>query len=392
AVATVNFAGNSPAGSQFANSGHKIYDAAGTDISGDGTFTGGGTGALTWTAAGGAAISPGATAYLVPAISYPSGSGFPVAGDIESVYFGSSELDPANIRELSVNAPTGYENPDNSESHIVVLDKGRSGLAYILKKVTVAADGSGNVAIPETARGLIAYINGAGAPATKQDLPVITGLTASASYDLLVYHAPPGSEQWQFQFKVSRYAGSQESAWLDGARIASHPIAIAHSQAGGNTYSIADASIQHEVVGFRLPSNTAASAVKGYTFNSKLQFFGESDPGNITFREILCPLGGNGFAQLRPGQVIDVQNAAEAQAQGMAISLHTADGLMLGSSKPVLENSDGYQLVIACAVEKDGDYRLVVASLNGGNPSSHNYLAFDSDSPAYSAIDTFNLY
>jgi hypothetical protein len=392
AVATVNFAGNSPAGSQFSASGHAIYDEAGADISGDGTFTGGGgTGALTWTAGGGASISPGDTAYLIPSIDYPSGSGFPTAGDIESVYLNSTALDGGNVRELSTDAPTTYENPAGSEDHIVVMDKGRAALAYILKKFTVSADGSGVVAMPGTARGVIAFISGTGAPTTRQDLPVITGLSAGASYDLLCYHAPPGSEQWQFQIKAARYAGSGESPWLNGARVATSPIAIAHSQIGGNTYSLGDASIQHEALGFRLPINNHASAIDGHTFNSKLQLTGEADPGNLAFREIPLPSGGSGVAQFRPGQVLAVQSVGGAQSQGLAAALQ-ADGVALGSMKPKLQGDTGYQLAISVGLEKDGDYRLLVVVCNGGTPNQVNYLPFSSDGPAYSALDTFKLY
>ena len=393
AVATVNFAGNSPAGSAFASSGHKIYDEAGNDISSEGTFTGqGGTGALTWTASGGASISPSDTAYLVPAIDYPAGSGFPVAGDIEAVYFNAIALAAGNVRELSVNAPANYENPDNAEDFIVVLDKGRAALAHILKKVTVTASASGVVTIPSTARGLIAFIDGPSAPPGLQNVPVVDGLTNGGTYNLLVYHAPPGSEQWQFQFKSPRYAGTQESIWLNGARVATQPLAIAHSQIGGNSLSFSDAAIQHEVIGFRLPLNSAAAAVKGFIFNSTIQVEGEPALADIAFKEIDLPPGGYGHTQLKPGQILAVQNAIEAQSQGMAVSLQADDGLFLGTAKPRLDAATGYQLVIACAVEKNGDYRLLVITLNAGFVGLFNYLSYSSDADDYSGIDTFNLY
>ena len=245
--------------------------------------------------------------------------------------------------------------------------------------------------MPGTARGLIAFISGTGAPSGKQDLPVITGLSAGGSYDLLCYHAPPGSEQWQFQIKAARYAGSGEANWLNGARVATAPIAIAHSQIGGNTHSLGDAAIQHEALGFRLPINSSASAIRGHTFNSKIQITGEGDPGNIAFREIPAPSGAGGVAQFRPGQILTVQSVGGSQSQGFAGALR-ADGVPLGAMKPKLQGDTGYQLAIACGVEKNGEYRLLVAACNGGTANQVNYLAYSSDAPAYSALDTFRLY
>lgn len=389
AVATVNFAGNSPSGSAFASGGHKIYAPDGTDISADGSFTGGGgTGALTWTESSSASIAPGDTAYLVPVIDYPSGSGFPVAGEIEEVYLGATALDSANVLETDISA---YTEPANSESHIVVLSRGNAGVQWIYKKFTVTSSGSGVAVIPSNARGLIAFISGSNAPSGRQDLPVITGLDNSTNYDILCYHAPPGSEQWQFQLKTARYAGTDERSFVGGARVNTQPIAIAHSQGGGNTYFLADGSIQVEPVAFRLPSNGAAGSVKSYTFDSKIQVTGEADPGNLSFREIFYQGGGNGLTGLRPGLTLTATNAAESQSQSQEITIEI-DSVGAGVIKPKLAGDTAYQLVLACDIKKDGEHRLLVAAINEGAADEVNYQALDTDSTAYAAIDTFKYY
>lgn len=392
ATATVNFAGNSPSGSAFSSSGHKIYGPTGADISAEGAFSGGGgTGALSWVASGGASVVPGDTVYLVPSISYPSGSGFPVAGDIESVYLGSTALASTNVRDVATNPLTSYVNPSGGGNYLVMMDKGRAALAYILRKYTVTADGSGRVAIPGAARGLIAWISGPSAPTEHQGVPVVSGLTAGASYDILVYHAPPGSEQWQFQFRAARYAGTGELGWLDGARVAGAPIAIAHSQGGGNPASNSAGDIQHHPVAFRLPSNTASGAVRSHQLAAKLQFSGEADPGDLTFREIFPPYGQSGLAQLQTGQTISTTVAAEAQGQGIAIRL-AAGGIPLGTAKIKLAENHRYQLVVAVPVEKAGEVRLLVTTVNGGDPGQQNAIAYDSDAPHWAGIDTFKLF
>lgn len=389
AVATINFAGNSPSGATFATSGHKIFNAAGLDISSEGSFTGGGgTGALTWTESSSANIAPGDTAYLVPAISYPSGSGFPVCGSIERVFLNSVPLSSANVRETDLST---YQLPANNEDHIVVMARGNAGLRWIYKKFEVTSTAGGVIRIPTTARGLIAWVSGPSAPAGRQDLPVVTGLSANTPYTVLCYHAPPGSEQWQFQLLAPTYAGSGEREWLNGAKVNTHPITLAHCQGGGNTSMLGDASIRDDAIALRLPQNLSALAVRAFTMSTPIQIAGETDLGNVPFQEVQTRAAGSDVAALRPGQVLSAAAAVEVQPRSMAVSL-TANGVPVGVLKPRLESNGAYQIVVAADVGKDGQHRLLVAAYNGGSPSQVNFLQANTDNPHFAAIDTYKYF
>lgn len=394
ALATLNFAGNSPSGSSFASSGHKVFGPTGADLSSAGTFAGGGgTGALTWTASVAGTPTVGTVVYLVPAISYPAGSGLPVCGAIEAVYFNGVALNEDNARETDL---TGYVAPAGGDSHIAIMDRGNAAIKWLYKKITVTADSGGNVKMPSLARGLIAWISGTDAPATRQDKPVVTGLVADGTYEILCYHPPVAEEQWQFQILSPIYPGTKEATWLNGARVITQPIVLAHSLGGGTTFNspsrpLPNGDVFGQVVAWRLPSNSDGGAIRNYTLDTAIALTDGPDYGNAPF-QVMPPIAAlDGITSLRAGQVLEATTSPDTHPQGVGVTL-TAGGRPIGAYKPRLVGDGRYQLVVACGLEKAGEQRLLVLTFNGGTPTQGNAIAASSASPSLAGIDLFRYY
>ncbi|MBT9316272.1 hypothetical protein [Leptothoe spongobia] len=392
AEATVNFAGNSPSGARFGpnNTDHKIYSKNGIESSDNGSYTGeGGTGALTWLDTNDTEMQPGDIAYLVPGIEYPAGSGFPIAGKgLEAVYLNSVAINASNIKSADL---TAYEEPANSEDHIIVFDQAR-GSIRIYKKYTVNSNGSGIAAIPSTARGVIAFIDGPSAPSARQDVPILSGLSNNSTYNLLVSHAPPGSEQWQFQFIEASYAGLSSTGIIDDSIVLGDPIFFGNSQGGGNANDGGDGELGRELIALRLPVNTDAGAQDAYLFNTKIQPAGTAAlPDSATFSQLTHHLASNGNTLPKQGQTLTAIAAASVQSQGLAIRLES-DGVSLGVLKTQLESSSAYQLIVGFLIEKNEQRYMVVCALNAGDGSTYESTQLNTDGPNYAAIDVFNLY
>ncbi|MBD2019363.1 hypothetical protein H6F43_04090 [Leptolyngbya sp. FACHB-36] len=395
ARATVPFQTNSPVGAKFSQdlADHKVYKANGVDVTLDGTITGlGGSGALVWTANSNAVVAVGDTVYVQPGISYPEGSGFALSGEIEKVYYNNGlVLNTANVREASVNNLNAYTNPASGESFIAVLGKERAALHYIYQRLTIISSSAGVVTIPGTVNGAIAFISGPNAPTGRIDRPVIAGLAHSTNYSVLCYYPPKATDNWQFQLKTSRYAGTGERALLDGARVATLPIAIGHTQGGGNSTFLADGELQYEAISFRLPANTLSNAVKHVVANYRMQLAIEGDIGANSVREL--PLSAaSGLVLPRSGMTLAAPAASSAQSKGMAVKLANSAGQALGILKLPIQCAQVYQLVVAFVVLKDGERRLCLITLNEGDTSAPSGCRFDSDSPHFAGVDTFALY
>lgn len=390
AQASVPFQVSSPLGAAFSPvaSDHKVYAVAtGQEVTNFGILTGlGGTGALVWTANNTNVIAVGDLVRVQAAIQYPAGSGFAVEGEIEKVFKDNTQLNTSNVREGS-NDISAYTVPASSESFIAVLGKERAALHYIYKKVSASTDSNGVLFPPGAESGAIAFINGVSG---RVDAPVKTGLNPSTSYDMLVYYAPKSSESWQFQFKTPRYKGSGERSWVDGSKIASPPIAFAHTQGGGNSVFLADGEFQYEAIAFRLPANSSNSAIKHHLLTYRVQFKAENEAGVTSFRE--CPvLGSASYVAPKAGQTITVVNGVDSQSKGIAARL-TTNGITLGVRKlPILCNQY-YQLAVFLLLEKTGDRRVLVATLNGGDTANPSAIALDTDGSHYAGMDTFTLW
>lgn len=385
----VDFIESSPEGALFSPNAadHKVFNAAGQDVTNAGTFTGlGDTGALIWEGPT-SSVAVGATAYVVPGIVYPSGSGFPQHGTLERVYLNGVALNNANI--VQPNDITVFTAPAGSDQHIVIYNPRRAAIEKIYRRITIVADGSGIVRLPNTARGLIAFISGANAPVLRQDRAVITGLSANQTYTCLVYHAPPPTEQWQFQFILSRYKGTADKAFLNGARVASNPIAFATNLGGGSTTIAADSSLNGAPIAYLLPQNLNQVGVQAYQLQSPINFAGEAAYGRSLRTVENFAVDG---AALKAGQILSFDDLQDVQLKALPIRLKDAQGNVLAISKPPLADSGSYEVVVVAALEKAGNYQLLIVTQNNGDPNQLSTVALQSTGPHYAAIDVFPLY
>ncbi len=382
----------SPTGAKFSENltDHRVFSVTGEEITAKGTLTGlGSTGALVWTAANSSVAAVGDLVYFQPSISYPSGSGLPVAGTVEAVYLNGAPLNAANVREAAVGDLSAYAAPAGGGSYFVVLGRERAALHYVLKRVTATTTAGGVLAMPQTERGAIAFVEGVSG---RIDSPIVAGLTPNTSYNFLVYYPPRSDESWQIQIKTARYKGTAEKTWLNGSTVTTPPMAIAHTQGGGNREFLSESDLQYVAIALHMPKNTLSDSIKPHQLNFRVVFADESNAAASSIRQIF-ELGAAGYALPKVGQSLLVEDAASAQTQGMAIRLKNAKTSQpLGVLKRPLVCSARYQLAIAWIASKDNQQRLVVATVNGGDPGALSGVALDSDGPHYSAIDTFRLF
>ncbi len=395
AVVAVSLNSNAPAGTRFSDSAadHKIYASNGLEQSGFGSFTSlGSNAALTWIAASGsAAITPGSTVYVVPGVISPPGAGFSVPFTaVEKVWRNTAQIAPANVL-LGGNDLSAYADPANGEEYIVVLGRERMALHYIYKKVVVASDSNGVIAIPSNERGSFAFVQGVSNTLEPQkgnrlDRPVWVGLTPSTNYNALIYYPPRSIESWQFQFSYPEYQGTglTEPTWLDGARIVSTPLLAIHTQGGGGSVFQGAEPLRFSPISQYLPA--VNSGIPAHRLFAACQLVGEASPGaGATFRDLptslLLPAAGLALPAI--GQVLSLVAATINQPRSLKAGL-LADGQPMGFRPPTLLNAVEYQAVVAFVAEKAGDRRLVVLTRNTTGAEN---IAFNSDSGV--AIDTF---
>lgn len=379
-----------PNGTRFSESraDHKLYSTDGTEQSSLGSFSNlGGQGALSWIADANSSIKPGNTVFAVPGVRFPAGSGFSIPfAQIEQVWLNSAGLSPTNIRRGDSEDLSAYEEPALNEKYIVVTGAERASLHYIYKKVVVVADVNGVAAIPNTELGCFAFIEGI---AGRIDAPVYRGLNPNASYRALIYSPPRSLENWQFQMRYAEYqgTGALEPAFLDGAEVISAPSFWVHTQGGGNSVFQGDASVRFVPITMNLPVQTDSnrSGPPDYQFDAPIQLIGESYAGPITFRE-LPPTSGSGLALPSPGQKLRFTSyPGEIHPRSLSIRL-LGDDQPLGFRTPVLASRSSFQAVLAFAVRKQAEVRLVIATYN--SIGGENVTI---DLAAKTAVDTFRI-
>lgn len=346
AKASVSLAAGAPVGTTFAATGHQVFTTAGADVTANGTFTGGGTaGPLEWVATSG--VSVGASVYVLPAISYPAGAGFPVSGTLEAAYLNASAVPDANLQSTPL---TGYRSAESPNPYVVVANPATGGI-QIYKQESLTASAGGVVTVPAGV-GAIAYISGPSAPATLQNKPVITGLVANETYTVLCHYAPTAEEQWQMQFLAPQYAGQRRVDWLNGATITTPWVALAHrlgSQAGGGV------GLSNHALALRLPRRTVA-AVMAYQLGTGLL------PEALGLVQDWQARGGNNPAIAGLGLAASAEATTEPNCLRATLA---ANGLPLDSAKPVVTGGH-YQLVLACGVRRaTGEPAMLVATING---------------------------
>ena len=381
-VASLNT--NVPIGTFFSprKEDHKIYTLNGTEESELGNFSNlGGSGGLTWIADANSSIRPGHEILFVPAVQFPSGSGFNIPFEAcEAIWVDGVPLPIENIRNGETSDLDAYEAPTGGSNFIAVMGRERCALHYIYKKVSITTTATGVAIIPSSERGSFAFIEGV---TGRIDSPIYTGLSPNATYNALVYYPPRSLESWQFQLRYAEYqgTGALEPGFLNGARVISRPFFYLHTQGGGGSVFQGDAATRYSPIAFHLPA--IATGIPSYRLNAPIQFVGESYPGPVTLRETL-PISGAGLTLPNPGQVLSLQSNAGVPPRSIAAQL-LADGQPLGFRVPALSNGFEYQAVLVFAVEKAGERRLVVVSRT---------TAGNEDIPASStiaAIDTYRI-
>lgn len=377
---------NSPTGSFFSGNraDHRIFSSDGVDQTDRGSFSNlGGTGTLAWIGDANTTITPGQTVYVAPGIFYPSGSGLNLPFEaVEQVWQNAAQISTANIRAADYADLDAYVDPANNEDYVIVCDRARSALQYILKRVSVVSDGSGVARIPLTEKGCFAFIQGVSG---RIDAPVKAGLTPNTTYKALIYAPPSAATVWQFLVRYAEYqgTGATEAQFLNGATIISKPLFYIHTQGGGGSTHQGEADTGLSPISMHLP-DVVNPSIPSYRFNAPIHLTGDPYPGPITLQEQPL-LPAPGLALPAPGQVITLQAAGTAQARSLQTRLMVG-GRTLGFRSPMLASKLEFQAILAFVAEKAGERRLVIAT--------HNTLGGENisvDSDQQTAIDTFRL-
>jgi len=389
---------NAPLGSIFSadRTQHRIYSTDGVEQSSLGSFSNlGGSGSLQWVAGENSSIRPGSTAFFVPAIIYPSGSGFSVPFSLAEVaWYGQSSvtaaLSPENIRFGMINDPNAFEAPAKGEPYLVVYGSERMALHYIYKLVNVTADPNGVVTIPLSERGCFAYIQGvtrldAAGKSIPIDAPVYKGVPAGKTVQALVYYPPRSQETWQLQLKYAEYqgVGASDPTFLNGATIVSPVQQFLHTQGGGLSVHVADSALRASCVAAHLPR--VDSNTQSYEFNAPIQLPGEAYNGPITFRGDVPLLAARNLAFPSPGQVLEARPVSGTRERSLNVALYS-HGHPLGFRAPVLASRSPYQVFVAFAVKKGNVTRLLVITHNCRGAVGEDVAL---DASKESAIDIF---
>ena len=361
ALLTIGLDTNVPSGSFFSESisDHRVFDQYGSDQTSFGTFLNlGQSGALIWQATSNSTIKPGQRAYFNAAIRYPAGSGFDIPfNKVDVVWLAGTPLNSTNIRMGFRNDLTQYESPVAGD-FIVVFDTGRSGILYILKKVSVTTSALGVAVIPESAKGNFAWIEGV---PDRIDAPIKSGLQPNSSYNALTYHVPTAIENWQIQVSYSEYQGlgDQSASFIDGSVVLSSPVLIATTQGGGSSVFVSDASIRHSAIGMHLP--IVERDIEVYALDAPIRLPEEQNPGSLTTRIISAIPGANVMPS--PGTVLKfVQNTGIGSGRNINGSVSNRDGNLLGFRSNVLHSKSAYLAIFAFLIRKDGVNKILVAT------------------------------
>jgi len=383
---------NAPLGSIFSpdRTQHRIYSTDGVEQSTLGSFSNlGGSGSLQWVAGDNSTIRPGSTAFFVPAIIYPAGSGFSVPfSTAEVAWYGqvsvTAALSAANVRFGMTEDLDTFQAPANGEPYIVVYGSERMALHYIYKLVNVMSDPNGVVTIPLAERGCFAFVQGVQG---RVDAPVCQGVPPGKTVQALVYYPPRNQETWQFQLKYAEYQGIgvSDPTFLNGATIVSPVHQFIHTQGGGLSVHVTNSSLRGNCIAPHLPR--VDSSVQPYEFNAPIQLPGEAYNGPITFRGDIPLLAARNLALPSPGQVLESKTVAGERERSLNAALYS-NGYPLGFRSPVLASRSPFQVVVAFAAKKGDVTRLVVVTHNCRGATGEDVII---DASQETAIDVFEL-
>lgn len=369
AIVTFPLNSNAPLGTRFSErrEDHKVYAADGSDQTPFGTFQNlGATGALTWIADSNSAIKPGNLCYFVPGINFPSGSGFSIPFDkCEAGWINGIPLESNNILAAATDDLVGYRAPAANQDFIAVFGRERASLHYIYKKVSIASNSSGTVAIPLSERGVFAFIEGV---SERLDKPVATGLTPNTTYNALVYYPPRSTEQWQWQLRYCSYQGLNDPTVLNNAEIISAPLLFAHTQGGGTSAFFGDSELQYSAIAMHLPVGN--SIAKHYELNTPVNLPGENYADPISFRELQA-VPGTGCSLPRLGRKVGFASNTANALRTLSGSAHLDDGATslsassrIGCQVPTLSTNRPFQGVLCIGLQKDQQKYLAISTIN----------------------------
>lgn len=376
---------NAPPGSIFSGDKtlHKIYKADGTEQSQYGIWSNlAGTGGLQWLGTSNSTLVEGETAYVVPAVDYPAGSGFGLPfSQVEKIWHNAVEIGSANVRIGWEQDLSDYETPAGGEDYILVFGSERAALHYIYRKITLTIGVSGVAVLPTGMTGCLAFIEGV---AGRIDSPVRTGL-APGTRNALIYHAPRSTDSWQIQFRAAQYQGLGSAATVNlaSATIAGTPIAYAHAQGAGGSVFQGEFATRYAPIALHLPSTE--TGIPCYTLDTPIQLAGEEYRGPASWREIeLMP----GTAGVLPamGQSIKLVPLSGTYPRSIAATA-TGDDEILGCYAPVLASGKAYQLVVMMPIVANDLYYMLIATKNTLGGES---ISFDPGTGV--AIDIFYSY
>ncbi|MGB3203621.1 MAG: hypothetical protein WBB28_01395 [Crinalium sp.] len=389
---------NSPSGTRFSadKTDHKIYTLGGVECSGLGSFSNlGGTGSLQWTAnAGNSLVSPGDSVIFAPGIIYPAGSGFTFPfNKIEKAWVSASitnsiitSISPENILIGQTQDPDNilgeYIEPFNGEQFLVIEGAATASLHYIYKKITVVADGTGVLVVPDSEKGCFAFIENIRG---RIDKPVYGQATPGSTYNCLVYYPPRSLESWQLQMRYTQYQGNGVGGvdFLNGAKIITPPLFFIHTQGEGLSVHQGQALTAFVPVAMHLPA--VDSGVPSYVFDAPVQLPGERYSGpSAVFRELPL-LSAPNLAMPTPGQVIRAIANQSGSTRAMQVALY-AGTQPIGFRSPVINSRRSFQCVVVFAVEKSNDKKIVIITHNVEGKDNKNIMA---NSSLETAIDLF---
>lgn len=263
-----------------------------------------------------------------------------------------------------------YRAPAASQDFIAVFGRERAALHYIYKKVSVASNNSGAIAIPPAERGVFAFVQGV---AGRVDSPVLGGLNPNTTYAALVYYPPRSTEQWQWQFKYCNYQGLGNPALLEGAEIIAPPILFAHTQGGGASAFFGDSELIHSPIAMHLPAGS--SMTEHYELNTPVHLPGENYASPIAFREIQ-PVAGTDCSLPKIGRKIDFEPAvgiAPRSLLGSALLVGDVapPASRIGCQVPMLSTNRPFQSVLCFGIRTSGgDDCLAIATANTNGSES----------------------
>lgn len=353
---------NAPPGSIFSGDKtlHKIYKSDGTEQSQYGTWSNlAGTGGLQWLGTSNSSLVEGETAYVVPAVEYPAGSGFELPFlKVERAWRNAVPIAVENLRVGWEDDLSAYDDPAAGEDYILVFGAERLALHYIYRKVSVTIGANGVATLPSGVNGCFAFIDGVSG---RIDSPTRSGLPPGTR-NALIYHAPDSADTWQIQVRYPEYQGLDYASIPDlaGGIICGESIVCAHSQGGGGSVFGGELATRYRPIAFHLPD--PGTGIPSYTLDTPIQLAGEEYRGPISWREIEL-LSATAGVMPTIGSTIAFGNQIGTYKRSINAKV-TSQEEPLSFYAPLLANRKPYQIVVMIPIRTEAGYYSIIATKN----------------------------